>query len=175
MIVTSIRRIVTVVGTFREIGLLDSFVSTVRVRTRWRAFSKLEQAAPPLKFRPSCCARRCLHNCGFDFEDTLIVNFSTTGPFLHSLLTRLSSSQRKLLLLALTTMLNVPMRNGTGASQSSNTKAVILVGGPSRGTRFRPLSLDTPKVQQSYRKVSRTNVHDSLYSMLRVTQSSGIA
>jgi len=28
---------------------------------------------------------------------------------------------------------------------SSVTKAVILVGGPSRGTRFRPLSLDVPK------------------------------
>lgn len=27
----------------------------------------------------------------------------------------------------------------------STSKAVILVGGPSRGTRFRPLSLDTPK------------------------------
>ncbi|KAG9821299.1 hypothetical protein KCU98_g16912, partial [Aureobasidium melanogenum] len=26
-----------------------------------------------------------------------------------------------------------------------STKAVILVGGPSRGTRFRPLSLDVPK------------------------------
>jgi len=25
-------------------------------------------------------------------------------------------------------------------------KAVIIVGGPSRGTRFRPLSLDVPKV-----------------------------
>ncbi|OZJ06253.1 hypothetical protein BZG36_00796 [Bifiguratus adelaidae] len=28
---------------------------------------------------------------------------------------------------------------------SSNYKAIILVGGPSRGTRFRPLSLDVPK------------------------------
>lgn len=28
---------------------------------------------------------------------------------------------------------------------ASSTKAVILVGGPSRGTRFRPLSLDVPK------------------------------
>ena len=26
------------------------------------------------------------------------------------------------------------------------TKAVILVGGPSRGTRFRPLSMELPKV-----------------------------
>ena len=43
-------------------------------------------------------------------------------------------------------MLNVPVRNG---AQGSNTKAVILVGGPSRGTRFRPLSLDTPKVRQN--------------------------
>ncbi|KAI9818862.1 MAG: Proteasome subunit alpha type-2 [Pycnora praestabilis] len=32
-------------------------------------------------------------------------------------------------------------KNGTSAA----TKAVILVGGPSRGTRFRPLSLDVPK------------------------------
>lgn len=31
------------------------------------------------------------------------------------------------------------------AKESSNLKAVILVGGPSRGTRFRPLSLTTPK------------------------------
>ncbi|RYO91933.1 hypothetical protein DL764_008215 [Monosporascus ibericus] len=41
-------------------------------------------------------------------------------------------------------MLQVPIRgsaNGTG----KGTKAVILVGGPSRGTRFRPLSLDVPK------------------------------
>ncbi|KAL9113583.1 MAG: hypothetical protein Q9227_002321 [Pyrenula ochraceoflavens] len=38
-------------------------------------------------------------------------------------------------------MLQVPVRNGTQAA----TKAVILVGGPSRGTRFRPLSLDVPK------------------------------
>ncbi|KAK5052502.1 hypothetical protein LTR84_002366 [Exophiala bonariae] len=39
-------------------------------------------------------------------------------------------------------MLKVPHRN-----KPSNpvTKAVILVGGPSRGTRFRPLSLDIPK------------------------------
>ncbi|KKY20905.1 putative gdp-mannose pyrophosphorylase a [Phaeomoniella chlamydospora] len=42
-------------------------------------------------------------------------------------------------------MLHVPVRNGSGGGQSSHTKAVILVGGPSRGTRFRPLSLDTPK------------------------------
>ncbi|ERF69476.1 hypothetical protein EPUS_07291 [Endocarpon pusillum Z07020] len=40
-------------------------------------------------------------------------------------------------------MLQVPVRNGTGSAAS--TKAVILVGGPSRGTRFRPLSLDVPK------------------------------
>ncbi|KAF7525453.1 hypothetical protein G7054_g11094 [Neopestalotiopsis clavispora] len=40
--------------------------------------------------------------------------------------------------------LQIPHRektNGTG----KDTKAVILVGGPSRGTRFRPLSLDVPK------------------------------
>lgn len=30
-------------------------------------------------------------------------------------------------------------------SQQQQIKAVILVGGPSRGTRFRPLSLDVPK------------------------------
>ena len=29
--------------------------------------------------------------------------------------------------------------------QKSHTKAVILVGGPSVGTRFRPLSMDCPK------------------------------
>ncbi|KAF7513114.1 hypothetical protein GJ744_010510 [Endocarpon pusillum] len=40
-------------------------------------------------------------------------------------------------------MLQVPVRKGTGSAAS--TKAVILVGGPSRGTRFRPLSLDVPK------------------------------
>jgi mannose-1-phosphate guanylyltransferase len=41
-------------------------------------------------------------------------------------------------------MLKVPSRNkATGAN--AVTKAVILVGGPSRGTRFRPLSLDVPK------------------------------
>jgi len=40
--------------------------------------------------------------------------------------------------------LQVPHRGGpTGAAPV--TKAVILVGGPSRGTRFRPLSLDLPK------------------------------
>ncbi|KAF2760378.1 nucleotide-diphospho-sugar transferase [Pseudovirgaria hyperparasitica] len=37
--------------------------------------------------------------------------------------------------------LNIPHRGKGGKS----TKAVILVGGPSRGTRFRPLSLDVPK------------------------------
>ncbi|KAK5946770.1 hypothetical protein PMZ80_000913 [Knufia obscura] len=41
-------------------------------------------------------------------------------------------------------MLKVPIRGSSGASQTP-TKAVILVGGPSRGTRFRPLSLYTPK------------------------------
>ncbi|KAL4922272.1 nucleotide-diphospho-sugar transferase [Aspergillus aurantiobrunneus] len=39
-------------------------------------------------------------------------------------------------------MLQVPMREHTNVA---STKAVILVGGPSRGTRFRPLSLDVPK------------------------------
>ncbi|KAI9796367.1 MAG: Proteasome subunit alpha type-2 [Piccolia ochrophora] len=39
-------------------------------------------------------------------------------------------------------MLNVPTREKAG---NAATKAVILVGGPSRGTRFRPLSLDVPK------------------------------
>ncbi|KAK2733383.1 Proteasome subunit alpha type-2 [Onygenales sp. PD_40] len=39
-------------------------------------------------------------------------------------------------------MLQVPIR---GDSNMASTKAVILVGGPSRGTRFRPLSLDVPK------------------------------
>ncbi|KAL9577643.1 MAG: hypothetical protein Q9212_006237 [Teloschistes hypoglaucus] len=42
-------------------------------------------------------------------------------------------------------MLKVPSRQANGTSGSSSTKAVILVGGPSRGTRFRPLSLDVPK------------------------------
>ncbi|KAI9899894.1 hypothetical protein N3K66_004156 [Trichothecium roseum] len=37
--------------------------------------------------------------------------------------------------------LQVPMRS----KEQGSTKAVILVGGPSRGTRFRPLSLDVPK------------------------------
>ncbi|KAK8113003.1 hypothetical protein PG984_013529 [Apiospora sp. TS-2023a] len=40
--------------------------------------------------------------------------------------------------------LQVPMREKAGGA-GKNTKAVILVGGPSRGTRFRPLSLDVPK------------------------------
>ncbi|KAF7181434.1 hypothetical protein CNMCM7691_000652 [Aspergillus felis] len=39
-------------------------------------------------------------------------------------------------------MLQVPVREH---STVASTKAVILVGGPSRGTRFRPLSLDVPK------------------------------
>ncbi|KAF2239624.1 nucleotide-diphospho-sugar transferase [Viridothelium virens] len=39
--------------------------------------------------------------------------------------------------------LQVPSRAKGGATPS--TKAVILVGGPARGTRFRPLSLDVPK------------------------------
>ncbi|QDS72109.1 hypothetical protein FKW77_003652 [Venturia effusa] len=39
--------------------------------------------------------------------------------------------------------LNLPQRARKGGPKS--TKAVILVGGPSRGTRFRPLSLDLPK------------------------------
>ncbi|KAI9876221.1 MAG: Proteasome subunit alpha type-2 [Pleopsidium flavum] len=41
-------------------------------------------------------------------------------------------------------MLQVPTREKTNGTTSA-TKAVILVGGPSRGTRFRPLSLDVPK------------------------------
>jgi len=41
-------------------------------------------------------------------------------------------------------MLQVPIREHNSAKMSL-TKAVILVGGPSRGTRFRPLSLDKPK------------------------------
>ncbi|CCU83180.1 PSA1/mannose-1-phosphate guanyltransferase [Blumeria hordei DH14] len=40
--------------------------------------------------------------------------------------------------------LQVPTRDKI-ISAHANTKAVILVGGPSRGTRFRPLSLDLPK------------------------------
>lgn len=40
--------------------------------------------------------------------------------------------------------LQIPMRGKSGGTPT--TKAVILVGGPSRGTRFRPLSLDLPKV-----------------------------
>ncbi|KAJ5773177.1 hypothetical protein N7457_008073 [Penicillium paradoxum] len=39
-------------------------------------------------------------------------------------------------------------RTNAGNPQAS-TKAVILVGGPSRGTRFRPLSLDVPKVMHA--------------------------
>ncbi|KXS97112.1 hypothetical protein AC579_1320 [Pseudocercospora musae] len=39
--------------------------------------------------------------------------------------------------------LQVPVRGKAG--NAPVTKAVILVGGPSRGTRFRPLSLDLPK------------------------------
>ncbi|KAJ6161175.1 nucleotide-diphospho-sugar transferase [Penicillium chermesinum] len=39
-------------------------------------------------------------------------------------------------------MLQVPIRE---RANNASTKAIILVGGPSRGTRFRPLSLDVPK------------------------------
>ncbi|CAF9909554.1 MAG: hypothetical protein GOMPHAMPRED_006801 [Gomphillus americanus] len=38
---------------------------------------------------------------------------------------------------------SLPMHHRT--QTGSPTKAIILVGGPSRGTRFRPLSLDVPK------------------------------
>lgn len=41
--------------------------------------------------------------------------------------------------------LNIPHREKTGGGMGALTKAVILVGGSSRGTRFRPLSLDVPK------------------------------
>ncbi|KFY25326.1 hypothetical protein V491_01807 [Pseudogymnoascus sp. VKM F-3775] len=41
--------------------------------------------------------------------------------------------------------LQVPHREKQNGAGGHNTKAVILVGGPSRGTRFRPLSLDVPK------------------------------
>ncbi|KAG9243534.1 GDP-mannose pyrophosphorylase [Calycina marina] len=40
--------------------------------------------------------------------------------------------------------LHIPHREKANGSNAA-TKAVILVGGPSRGTRFRPLSLDLPK------------------------------
>ncbi|RKF57044.1 putative mannose-1-phosphate guanyltransferase [Erysiphe neolycopersici] len=40
--------------------------------------------------------------------------------------------------------LQIPLREKEGSLHSA-IKAVILVGGPSRGTRFRPLSLDLPK------------------------------
>ncbi|KLU93035.1 hypothetical protein MAPG_11976, partial [Magnaporthiopsis poae ATCC 64411] len=40
--------------------------------------------------------------------------------------------------------LQIPHR-GNGTQHEAATKAVILVGGSSRGTRFRPLSLDVPK------------------------------
>ncbi|KAI9794607.1 MAG: Proteasome subunit alpha type-2 [Peltula sp. TS41687] len=42
-------------------------------------------------------------------------------------------------------MLKLPIRTESQSSNMAQTKAVILVGGPSRGTRFRPLSLDVPK------------------------------
>ncbi|KAK4940971.1 hypothetical protein LTR10_019015 [Elasticomyces elasticus] len=42
-------------------------------------------------------------------------------------------------------MLKVPSRSNRATGSNAVTKAVILVGGPSRGTRFRPLSLDVPK------------------------------
>ncbi|KPI34475.1 putative mannose-1-phosphate guanyltransferase [Cyphellophora attinorum] len=44
-------------------------------------------------------------------------------------------------------MLKVPHRGKGVAAAGAPTKAVILVGGPSRGTRFRPLSLDVPKAR----------------------------
>ncbi|KAG0645988.1 GTP-mannose-1-phosphate guanylyltransferase [Hyphodiscus hymeniophilus] len=40
--------------------------------------------------------------------------------------------------------LQIPHREKSNGAHAA-TKAVILVGGPSRGTRFRPLSLDLPK------------------------------
>lgn len=42
------------------------------------------------------------------------------------------------------TTLQVPTRGKTN-NANATTKAVVLVGGPSRGTRFRPLSLEQPK------------------------------
>lgn len=42
-------------------------------------------------------------------------------------------------------MLQVPHREKANGAAGKDTKAIILVGGPSRGTRFRPLSLDVPK------------------------------
>ncbi|PTB65531.1 nucleotide-diphospho-sugar transferase [Trichoderma citrinoviride] len=41
--------------------------------------------------------------------------------------------------------LHVPLPHRSATPVGGATKAVILVGGPSRGTRFRPLSLDLPK------------------------------
>ncbi|KAE8453297.1 hypothetical protein EG329_011364 [Mollisiaceae sp. DMI_Dod_QoI] len=41
--------------------------------------------------------------------------------------------------------LQIPHREKAKGAHGAATKAVILVGGPSRGTRFRPLSLDLPK------------------------------
>ncbi|GAB1315492.1 hypothetical protein MFIFM68171_05702 [Madurella fahalii] len=41
--------------------------------------------------------------------------------------------------------LQIPHREKANGGMSGATKAVILVGGSSRGTRFRPLSLDVPK------------------------------
>ncbi|EHK26820.1 uncharacterized protein TRIVIDRAFT_165875 [Trichoderma virens Gv29-8] len=41
--------------------------------------------------------------------------------------------------------LHVPLPHRSATPVGAATKAVILVGGPSRGTRFRPLSLDLPK------------------------------
>ncbi|KAL6699443.1 nucleotide-diphospho-sugar transferase [Trichoderma pleuroticola] len=41
--------------------------------------------------------------------------------------------------------LHVPLPHRAATPVGAATKAVILVGGPSRGTRFRPLSLDLPK------------------------------
>lgn len=87
--------------------------------------------------------------------------------------------------------LKVPLRQSNGTTAS--TKAVILVrspplkkavelivhqvGGPSRGTRFRPLSLDLPKVSIAIEHPDNVKLtsYNSLSSMSLVTQSSGIA
>ncbi|RMD40719.1 hypothetical protein DV735_g4418, partial [Chaetothyriales sp. CBS 134920] len=60
-----------------------------------------------------------------------------SSPLSRKTITRPGSQMAK-------AMLKVPSRGKTSSS-ASLTKAVILVGGPSRGTRFRPLSLDLPK------------------------------
>ncbi|KKA25765.1 Mannose-1-phosphate guanylyltransferase [Rasamsonia emersonii CBS 393.64] len=73
--------------------------------------------------------------------NSLIEPLSVTGLQIVRAALLLQGLLQSTLIISAPRMLQVPHREHNLAS----TKAVILVGGPSRGTRFRPLSLDIPK------------------------------